>query len=52
MKAEKEDELLGNWYTEEESLGFSAVWCCQITFNAQGNEAILRYWAEQDHTLN
>lgn len=33
MKEEKEDELLGNWYTEEESIGFSAVWWCGVTFN-------------------
>ena len=29
----QKDELIGNWYTEEKGLGFSAVWCCQITFN-------------------
>ena len=40
MKEEKEDELLGNWYTEEEGLGFSAVWCCQITFNADNTGVV------------
>lgn len=48
-EAEKEDELIGNWYTEEESLGFSAVWCCQVTFNADGT-GLLELWSSSPFT--
>lgn len=42
---EKEkDELLGDWYTEETSIGFSAVWWCGLTFNTD-NIGIYYYHA-------
>ena len=44
MKTEKEDELLGNWYTEEKEIGFSAVLCCGVTFNTD-NIGIYYYHA-------